>query len=421
LRTKDLYKRVYLPELVGKGYKAFWNYKGRYRVVKGSRGSKKSKTMALWTVYSLMKYPEANMLVIRRTGASLKTSCYTEIEWAINRLGVARLWKMTVAPLEATYIPTGQKIYFRGLDEPLKLTSIAVKTGTLCWLWIEEAYEIRSEADFDTIDEVIRGATASGVFKQATLTFNPWNSKHWLKRRFFDTEDSDVLALTTTYECNEWLDEQDLKLFERMKERNPRRYRVAGLGDWGIVEGLVYENIREYDYTLEEIRNRYNLTTICGLDFGYTNDPTAYVIAFIDQINKRLFIWDEIYEKGLSNRAIYDRIVTKGYAKERVVGDSAEPKSIDELASYGLRIIPAVKGPDSIMHGIQYLQDFEILVHPRCQNFLLEAENYTWQTDKTGSQINRPIDDFNHLLDALRYAVEGLSRGGSIQLFTGGL
>ena len=154
-------------------------------------------------------------------------------------------WETKESPLEMTYKPTGQKIYFRGLDDPLKITSITVNIGFLCWAWLEEAYEITNEADFDMLDESIRGAVPpeSGLFKQWTITFNPWNERHWLKKRFFDAEsNSDILALTTNYMCNEWLDDADKRMFETMRQNNPRRYQVAGLGNWGIVDGLLYEN-----------------------------------------------------------------------------------------------------------------------------------------------------------------------------------
>ena len=205
-------------------------------------------------------------------------------------------WRFRNNPLEAEYLPTGQKIYFRGLDDPLKITSIAVSTGTLCWLWIEEAYEVNRESDFDVIDESIRGEVPDGYFKQATLTFNPWNEKHWIKKRFFDSKNSEVLALTTTYLCNEWLDESDKRLFEDMKERNPRRYQVAGLGNWGIVEGVVYEDWEEKRFELPKYNEDH--VFVAGLDFGYTNDPSALFIGVLDKRLKVLYVWDEMYKTG---------------------------------------------------------------------------------------------------------------------------
>ena len=394
---------INLRDVIGKGYKEFWHFKGRYRVVKGSRASKKSKTTALWFIWNMMKYPEANTLVIRKTFRTLKDSCFKELKWAVKRLKVEHLWDFTLSPLEATYKPTGQKIYFRGLDDPLKVTSIAVEVGCLCWMWIEEAYEIMKKDDFNILDESIRGKTPPGLFKQITITFNPWNERHWLKKRFFDNPDEETLAITTNYKCNEWLDEADLKVFETMMKNNPRRYAVAGLGGWGIVDGLVYENWREEAFSLDDIKN---CESAFGLDFGYTNDPSAFFCGFIDVQNKKLYVWDEIYQKGMSNKRIYDAITEAGYNKERITGDSAEPKSIDELKGYGLRIKGAEKGKDSIKNGIQWIQDLEIIIHPRCVNFLTEISNYTWDKDKFGTKLNAPIDDFNHLMDAMRYALE---------------
>jgi len=395
---------VNLPKIVGRGYKSFWNFKGRYRVCKGSRASKKSKTAALWFIYNLMKYKDANLIVVRKTYRTLHDSCFTELKWAAKRLKVSHLWDFKESPLEATYKPTGQKIYFRGLDDPLKVTSVTVDQGCLCWMWLEESYEVMSEADFDTLDESIRGEVPEGLFKQITFTFNPWNERHWIKKRFFDCEpDPDILALTTDYRINEWLDAADKKVFETMKRNNPRRYAVAGLGGWGIVDGLVYENWKEESFTLDDIKD---CESAVGLDFGYTNDPTAFFVGFVDVVNKKLYVWDEIYQKGLSNKRIYEEISTAGYSKERITADSAEPKSIDELKGYGLRIKGAKKGKDSINNGIQYIQDFEIIVHPRCVNFLTEISNYTWDKDKFGAKLNVPIDDFNHLMDAMRYSLE---------------
>jgi len=406
---------VNLPDVVGRGYKQFWNFKGRYRVVKGSRASKKSKTTALDTVIRVMKYPGANVLVIRKTYRTLHDSCFADLKWAVHRLKVDHLWQFKESPLEAIYLPTGQKILFRGLDDPLKVTSITVDTGVLCFGWIEEAYEIMSEDDFNMLDESIRGEIPEeykGLWKQWTLTFNPWNERHWLKSRFFDVEDPDILAITTNYMCNEWLDAADLKLFEDMKVRNPRRYQVAGLGNWGIVEGLVFENWEEKNFDVQEIRSIPGIKSVTGLDFGYSNDPTALFCGLVDEKNKELYVFDELYQTGLVNAAIYKKIVEMGYGKEKIIAESAEPKSIAELRDLGLQHIkPARKGRDSVNNGIQYIQNYHITVHPRCVNFLTEISNYSWSQDKFGKRLNIPIDDFNHLMDAMRYSMEDIVRG----------
>lgn len=406
--------KIYLPDVVGRGYGTFWRFRGRYRVVKGSRASKKSTTTALNFIFRMMQIPGSNLLVIRKTYRTLHDSCFTQLLWAIHRLKVDAFWSWKESPLEITYKPTGQKIYFRGLDDPLKVTSITVETGSLCWMWIEEAYEIMDESDFNMLDESIRGAMNDpNLFKQITLTFNPWNQKHWMKARFFDVNDPDILAMTTNYMCNEWLDEQDMRLFERMKEQNPRRYNVAGLGNWGVAEGLIFENWREEAFDIDQIRRLPSVSSVFGLDFGYTNDPSALFCGLIDPKAKTLWVFDEMYRQGMSNEAIYAEVLRMGYGKEKIRADCAEPKSIDRLRDLGLSHIRAArKGKDSVNNGIDYLQDFTIIVHPRCVSFETEIGNYSWKTDtKTGKRLNEPIDDFNHLMDAMRYGCEEFIKG----------
>lgn len=404
-------RTVRLPDVVGKSYGSYWNYKGRYRVVKGSRASKKSTTTAMNMIYRIMKYPDSNGLVVRKVFRTIKDSCFAQLKWAIHRLGVDDYWQATNSPLELIYRPTGQKILFRGLDDPLKVTSISVDKGIICFLWIEEAYEVMKEEDFDMLDESIRGEVPDGLFKQITLTLNPWNDRHWIKGRFFDVKDDDILAITTNYLCNEWLDDSDLKVFERMKLNNPRRYRVAGLGEWGSVDGLVYENVEERAFDIDKIRGKKGIESAFGLDFGYTNDPSAFFCGLIDLKESVIYVFDEFYEKGMSNKKIYEKITELGYRKERIVADGAEPKSIDELKDLGLwGIVGSKKGKDSVNNGIQFIQNFKIIVHPRCVNFLTEIYNYQWDKDKFGRSINVPAHDFSHMMDAMRYAVERFTR-----------
>ena len=410
---------VSLPSIVGGGYGTFWRWQGRYRVVKGSRASKKSATMALWCIVSMIKYPDANLLVVRKTYRTLKDSCFAQLKWAMRRLGVEQWFKCTESPLEITYRPTGQKILFRGLDDPLKVTSVTVDVGALCFLWIEEAYEVMSEDDFDRLDESIRGILPDGLYHQVTLTLNPWSDRHWIKKRFFDTPSPNVLAMTTNYMCNEFLGDSDLALFEEMK-KNPKRYKVAGLGEWGAVDGLVYENWKEQTFTIDEVRRLPGAKAIFGLDFGYTTDPTAFFCGIVDKNERRLYVFDELYERGLTNRAIADKVQRLGYAKETIIADCAEPKSIAELREFGLpRVRASKKGADSILNGVQRIQDYEIIVHPRCVNFLTEISQYQWEKDRFGKYTGKPEDDNNHLMDAMRYAFEPTAtiKGGNVDIY----
>ncbi len=412
------YDVVNIADIVGKGYGEFWRFKGRYKVVKGSRASKKSSTQSLRVIYEIVSNPVINWLVVRKTERTLRDSCFAQLKWAMRRLHVEKYFRCSVSPLEITYIPTGQKILFRGLDDPLKVTSITVDSGCLCRLWIEEAYEITKEDDFNRLDESIRGQLPEGMYHQVVLTFNPWSDRHWLKKRFFDTPSSNVLAMTTNYRCNEFLSQSDLLLFEEMK-KNPRRYAVAGEGDWGVVDGLVYENWKEQVFDTSEITRRATVKSAFGLDFGYTNDPSAFICLLVDETAREIYVFDEMYQKGMSNDDIGEELVRRGYSKERIRADSAEPKSIAYLRKkYLRRIRAAKKGPDSIMAGVTLIQDYTIIIHPSCVSFITEISNYTWATDKFDNKINKPVDDFNHLMDAMRYAMEDFDGRKGIRIMT---
>lgn len=393
-----------MKAVVGGGYGAFWRSKHRYRVVKGSRGSKKSKTCALNFIVRLMQYPQSNLLVIRKTAATLRDSCFSDLKWAIHRLGVDAYWKWTTSPLEITYLPTGQRILFRGMDDPLKITSISVPKGVLNFVWIEEAFEIGKEDEFNKLDMSIRGEMPEGLFKQITLTLNPWSAQWWGKARFFDVEDADIFTDTTTYLCNEWLDASDRRIFEKMKINNPRRYRIEGLGEWGIAEGLIYENVVFEDFDVQALRAKAGVKSAFGLDFGFT-DPTAFVACMVDESEGKIYVFDELYKQGMTNARIAERIDAMGYAGERIVCDSAEPKSIQELRDLGIRAEPSRKGRDSVLHGIQKLQNYQWVVSTKCNEFYHEISNYAWEKDKFGKPTDKPEHEWSHGMDAARYAL----------------
>lgn len=397
------------PSLIGGGYEKYWNFKGRYAVVKGSRGSKKSKTIALWHIVNLYRYPLANALVVRKTERTLRDSCFADLKWAINRLGVAEDFKCNTNPLEITRISTGQKILFRGCDDALKLTSITVPHGVLCWVWLEEAYELTKEKDFDTLNEGVRGEMPPGYFKRFSISFNPWSEHHWLKKRFFDPpDDENKLSMTTNFLCNEWLDDADRKMFEDMIKNNPTRARVAAFGEWGVAEGLVYENWEEKDFDIEEIRRKPGIQAGFGLDFGFTA-PAALCCFFMDESEKKIYIFDELYKTQQTNQQLAELITEMGYHKEMIVADCAENKSIVELYNAGIyNVQSALKGADSISYGIQLIQNYRIIVHPRCVNFITEISNYCWDEDRFGNRLDKPAKGGDHLMDAFRYAVSML-------------
>ena len=400
--------RVSISKLIGQGYNAAWHTKKFYKVIKGSRGSKKSVTTQLELIYKMMKNPWMNVLRMRRFGNTLRDSVYVGLKSATNRLGVAHLWKFTVSPMERTYLPTGQKILFRGFDDALKLTSIQLEKGHITHLWLEEAYELESKDKLDTVVEGMRGELDDpNAYRQVILTFNPWSEKSWLKSEFFDKEDDDIFTLTTTYKINEFLDKQTIKRYEKLYETNQRRAKIVCDGEWGIAEGLVFEENWRVEVVDKSVVDEKGAHEIFGLDYGYTNDPTALFVGVINLEKRKLYVMDEMYEKKLSNEQIAENIKIKGYQNKRIVADSAEPKSNNRLRTLGIRsLIGARKGKDSVRNGIDFLQGFEIIIDPHCRNFIKEISNYAWDEDKYGNKVNVPIDDFNHLMDAMRYACE---------------
>lgn len=245
----------------------FWASKHRYLVCKGSRASKKSTTAALKIITRMMQYPLANVIVIRQTMESLKDSCYAQLLWAIERLGVAPWWRARVSPLELEYIPTGQRILFRGMDDPLRIASITVKKGVLCWGWLEEAYEVSEDA-FNRVDESLRGEMPDGYYIQWIVTFNPWDASSWLKARFFDNPSGNVLAMTTTYECNEWLSSADHAMFEDMRKTDPERYKVAGMGEWGLEQGQYFTQWSTAFHVVEPFKMPNEWIRFRSMDWG---------------------------------------------------------------------------------------------------------------------------------------------------------
>jgi phage terminase large subunit len=385
----------------------------------------------------MMKYPLSHALVIRRYFNTLKNSCYADLQWAARRLKVSHLWQFKKGEVIATYLPTGQTILFRGADDPDSITSISVSFGGICWIWFEEAFQIEKEETFDKIDESVRAGfidkegndigLPEGYYKRIILTFNPWSERTWMKKRFFDVSHPDVLAFTTTFRINEWLLEEDKRRMEEMYIRNPRRARIACDGEWGIAEGLIFENFRieafdEY-LLLNEVDEEYHYINDekFGLDFGYAADPFAVLYFIVNAERKKIWVVDEIYKYECKNLTAVKEIHKKGWDDKFIIGDSAEPKSIDEMRAgiwdgngrkYSLPLLKgAKKGRGSIQTGIAKIQDYEIIIHPRCTNFITEINNYCWDRDhKTDTIEDVPIDDFNHLMDCMRYAMEDVGK-----------
>jgi phage terminase large subunit len=397
-----------IQKLIGKGYNAFWHDKHFYRVIKGSRGSKKSMTTAINFIYRIMRYSWSNLLVIRRFSNTNHDSTYTVLKKAIHILQVDHLFKCNEGKPEIAYLPTGQRIIFRGLDDPLKITSVDVDTGVLSWAWFEEAYEIENQDKMETVVESIRGTYDNPeFFKQITVTFNPWSERHWLKAAFFDpaTRYKDTFTRTTTFRINEWLDDQDRHRYLDLYKTNPRRARIVCDGEWGVAEGLVFDN---FDVTDFDIRRKIKQvgTVITGLDFGFTHDPTTLPSSIFDEKHKELWVFDELYKTGVVSSEIVDEIAKRDLLKATITADSASPMAIEELRRGGVRRIrPMKKGKDSIETGISYMQGLKIHIHPSCKHTIEEFNTYVYEQDKEGNWLNKPVDANNHIIDAIRYSL----------------
>lgn len=372
----------------------------------------------------MMKNPWMNVLRMRRYGNTLRDSVYVGLKSAANRLGVANKWKFTVSPMEATYLPTGQKILFRGFDDALKLTSIQLEKGHITHLWLEEAYELESKDKLDTVVEGLRGELEDPeAYRQVILTFNPWSETSWLKAEFFDKEDEDVFTLTTTYKINEFLDKQTIKRYEKLYKTNPRRARIVCDGEWGVAEGLVYEHV-EFKPLDKEWLAKQGFELLIGLDFGFTHDPTALVVSWLDKENETLYIVDEHYQTGMHTKDIANMIKRKGYSKSIIVADSAEKRLISELrVEHGLtKIKESKKGKDSVNQGIDKLQSYRIICDSSLVNAKEEFYSYSYKFDKTsGKFTNVPEDANNHIMDALRYSLQCKNKKVKAKLFKGGI
>lgn len=394
-------------KLVAPAYYPLFTSHDRTLAYKGSRASGKSYATSIKVIMDMLKYPYVNYLVIRQFFGTQKDSTWASIQKVSNALGVYDAFQFKTSPLEIVRKDTGQRVFFRGLDDPLKITSIQTTTGYLCRLWGEEAYEFKRESDIDTIEESMRGILPDGGFYQSIYTFNPWSDKHFLKSRFFDedTRKKRVYATTTTYKDNSHLNADYVEDLEDMLVSNPNRARVAVLGDWGIAEGLVFDGLFEQkDFSMEDIAG---LPKTVGLDFGFKHDPTAGEFMAIDQKNRIVYVYDEFYQQGMLTQQIAQALAQHKAFGLPIIADSAEQRLITELQQvYGVpNIRPAGKGKDSIMQGIQFMQSYHFVIHPRVKGLWEEMNTYVYAKDKFGNWLNQPEDANNHAIDSLRYSM----------------
>lgn len=355
-----------------------------------------------------------NYLCCRNVSNTIKRSVFNEVNKSISSMGLREYFLVNNSDMIITCKLNEKQILFCGLDDPEKVKSITPKNGVLERIFIEEATEIKRSA-YLQLKKRLRGNSPHS--KHIIMAFNPILKSHWIYQEFFGGwrddsniyEDDKMFILKTTYKDNMFLTADDRALLE--DETDPYYYEVYTLGNWGILGNVIFKNWRVEDLS-EKIPQFDNI--YCGCDFGYSSDPNALIKVHLDKKTKTIYVFDEWYQAGMSDDELL-RVSKEFFGNNYVVCDCAEPKTIDFLASGGVKAIPTVKGADSINRGIRWLQGHNIVVHTKCQNFKNEIEQYHWQEDKYGNAMKKPVDLNNHLLDSLRYAFTYIMEQGEVR------
>lgn len=373
-------------------------------VDKGGRGSAKSSFNSVEIILLLLTHPECHAVVMRRYGNTLRTSVYAQICWAIASLGLTKRFKCTVSPMECTYLKTGQKIMFFGLDDPGKLKSIKVAFGYIGIAWFEELDQFNGPEQIRNVEQsLFRGGCFSFSFK----SFNPPPSvRNWANQYARETKPGQLVHHSTYLTTPPaWLGPRFMADAEHLQSVNETAYRNEYLGEVTGTGGEVFVNVKLRTIEDDDIARFDNIRR--GIDWGYAADPFAYNEGHYDKTRRRLYLYREYHKIRLSNRAAA-AIVKPWAGFGRITCDSAEPKSIDEMKDYGLRVIGAKKGPDSVEYGIKWLQDLEeIIIDPaRCPKTAREFTSYELERDKDGNFKAGFPDHDNHHIDAVRYACE---------------
>lgn len=388
---KSIFNDVYYPHLL--------DYKHRYEVYYGGAGSGKSVFICQKLLVKACR-SKRKVLIIRKYGTTLKDSVFQLVVDMLKKWHIYDLCKVNLSTYTIT-LPNESVILFKGMDDSEKIKSITDITD----IWCEEATEL-AEDEYTQLDLRLR-ALAGDL--QLIVSFNPISKVNWVYKKWFAESaiiNADTMILKTTYKDNRFLPDAYIAALEEKIHSNYNYYRIYALGDFVTLDKLVYNNWKIEDFDHRFLKGEL----IIGLDFGFVNDISAIVASIIDENNKKIYIFKEYGATGKTNTELAQIITSLGFSKSVIMADSAEPKSIEELKRQGIsRIRACAKGKDSILHGIQKIQQYEVVVHPSCEGVITEFENYTWKKDKqSGEYINTPIDDFNHYLDALRYSLQCL-------------
>ena len=367
-------------------------------------GSSSGKSFFICQKIILDNLDGCNWLVCRNVARTIRKSVYNEICKAISRMGLREYFKVNASDMVITNLLNGKQILFAGLDDPEKVKSITPADGVLERVFVEEATEVKREAILQ-LKKRLRGRSPKS--KHILLAFNPILKTHFIYKDYFGGwqddksvyEDKDLLIVKTTYKDNIFLTDEDRRLLE--DESDPYFYNVYTLGNWGVLGHVIFKNWRVEDLK-EQIPSFDRIRQ--GCDFGFSDDPNALIKVQVDRTHKKLYVFDEWYQAGMNDDELL-RVCRNFCGNQYLICDSAEPKTIDFLATNNIKAVGAVKGADSINRGIRWLQSYEIIIDVHCQNFKNEIEQYHWQEDKYGNAMAKPVDENNHLIDALRYAL----------------
>jgi len=376
------------------------DYSHRIEVYYGGAGSSKSYEVTRKAYLKAMNY-KRKILVIRKIQRTIKHSVWSLMISHLKESGWYDQCNINKSDFEIE-LPNGSLFIFKGLDDEEKIKSIDGITDII----IEEATEL-TEDEFTQLNLRLRALVD---FPQIYLMFNPISKKNWVFNYFFSGDvPSNVLLVKTTYKDNRFLSPEYIQELENLQYRNPAYYKIYTLGEFATLDKLVFSKYRTKIISDKEVEG---LPFWIGLDFGYVNDPSAIVWGYIDTTNKRLYIRGEYVRKGMLNDEIAEIMLDLGLSKDKSYGDSAEPKSIAEIRNKGINIEATIKGKDSVIHGIQWIQQYEVIVDERCYKTIEELDNYTWKKDKkTGEYVNEPVDTFNHTIDAIRYGLNKFIKG----------
>ena len=387
-------------------YIPYINNQKRIQLFYGGSSSGKSYFISQRTIIDVLN--GRNYLILRNVASTLRNSVYNQIVKTIVDMGLKSEFQITKSEMAITCLKNRKQILFAGLDDVEKLKSVTPIDGVLTDIWIEEATETKYE-DYKQLTKRLRGIDKEKFTKRIIFTFNPILKTHWIYKEFFCNwqddknlyEDDTMLIVKSTYKDNHFLSDDDIYSLEN--ETDSYFYEVYTLGNWGILGAVIFKNWHTEDLSnrIKEFDHIFN-----GLDFGYAQDPNALIRIHLDNKHRKIYVFEEMYKAGMQDIELLEEL-KKRIKNQYVVCDCAEAKTIAYLKLNGIKALPCKKGSDSINYGIRFLKGYEIIVDVQCQNFKNEIQEYHWAEDKYGNTLDRPVDKNNHLLDALRYAVEG--------------